>query len=248
MNALKEMNKILIYNRESDRSENPAAQHECVHFDIGIYEKSKMLRCRLERRARFLFAKAKRNSPPLTTNKLATNHLIMRDSKEMSTGGLFDKLAPGLNLNRDTNEKIAFLEKRNSEIVDGYAKQELKLHDKESNRLGSSGLRDLDKEDVETFGRSDPRNRKQELRSGNWTVQRRRAVCTFKQSEGSGREAPDGKQFQLWRNQREVSTERTTDEEDFRKRNIWIYECGNEEFGCEEIEYWRNRKGKCFSV
>ncbi|EMM99346.1 intein N-terminal splicing domain protein, partial [Leptospira noguchii str. 2007001578] len=57
----------------------------------------------------------------------------MRDSKEMSTGGLFDKLAPGLNLNRDTNEKIAFLEKRNSEIVDGYAKQELKLHDKESN-------------------------------------------------------------------------------------------------------------------
>ncbi|TQE71589.1 TIGR04388 family protein [Leptospira noguchii] len=70
----------------------------------------------------------------------------MRDSKEMSTGGLFDKLALGLNLNRDVNEKIAFLEKRNSEIVDGYAKQELKLHDKESNRLGSSGLKDLDKE------------------------------------------------------------------------------------------------------
>ncbi|WP_082288935.1 polymorphic toxin-type HINT domain-containing protein [Leptospira noguchii] len=70
----------------------------------------------------------------------------MRDSKEMSTGGLFDKLAPGLNLNRDVNEKIAFLEKRNSEIVDGYAKQELKSHDKESNRLGSSGLKDLDKE------------------------------------------------------------------------------------------------------
>ncbi|MFQ3870586.1 polymorphic toxin-type HINT domain-containing protein, partial [Leptospira kirschneri] len=70
----------------------------------------------------------------------------MRDSKEMSTGGLFDKLAPGLNLNRDVNEKIALLEKRNSEIVDGYAKQELKSHDKESNRLGSSGLKDLDKE------------------------------------------------------------------------------------------------------
>ncbi|EQA72505.1 intein C-terminal splicing domain protein [Leptospira noguchii serovar Panama str. CZ214] len=70
----------------------------------------------------------------------------MRDSKEMSTGGLFDKLAPGLNLNRDVNDKIALLEKRNSEIVDGYAKQELKSHDKESNRLGSSGLRDLDKE------------------------------------------------------------------------------------------------------
>ncbi|WP_235595563.1 hypothetical protein [Leptospira noguchii] len=60
---LKTTNKTLKLRSESDRSENPAAQHECVHFDIGIYEKSKMLRCRLKRRARFLFAKAKRNSP-----------------------------------------------------------------------------------------------------------------------------------------------------------------------------------------
>ncbi|EMO21298.1 hypothetical protein LEP1GSC168_4078 [Leptospira santarosai str. HAI134] len=33
------------------------------HSDIRIYEKIEMVRCRLERRARFFFADAKKNSP-----------------------------------------------------------------------------------------------------------------------------------------------------------------------------------------
>ncbi|MCH1913218.1 hypothetical protein L9Z17_16005 [Leptospira noguchii] len=55
------VDKILKLRSESDRSENPAMQHEFFHCEIGIYEEFKMLRCRLKRRARF----AEANSPNL---------------------------------------------------------------------------------------------------------------------------------------------------------------------------------------
>ncbi len=54
---------ILTYNSESDRSGNPAMRHLSFYDCFRIYEKSEMLRCRLERRARFFFAEAKKNSP-----------------------------------------------------------------------------------------------------------------------------------------------------------------------------------------
>ncbi|PJZ51230.1 hypothetical protein CH380_21175 [Leptospira adleri] len=69
----------------------------------------------------------------------------LKHSKENSIGGLFDKVAPGLNANSNTNNKIAALEKRNGEIVDGLAKKEMKANDKEAHRLGKSGLAELDK-------------------------------------------------------------------------------------------------------
>ncbi|MFQ3867039.1 hypothetical protein ACLK29_18915 [Leptospira kirschneri] len=56
-------NKTLIYNCESDRSGNSAMQHDFKHCYFGIYEEFEMLRCRLKRRARFLEARAERNSP-----------------------------------------------------------------------------------------------------------------------------------------------------------------------------------------
>ncbi|EJP02168.1 protease, HINT family [Leptospira interrogans serovar Bulgarica str. Mallika] len=82
-------------------------------------------------------------NPEYSENLKKLNEL--KGSKETSIGGLFEKVAPGLNVNADTNGKIAALEKRNSEIVDGIAKQEMKSNDQESNRLGKSGLVELDK-------------------------------------------------------------------------------------------------------
>ncbi|EKO17699.1 hypothetical protein LEP1GSC081_4282 [Leptospira kirschneri str. H1] len=61
--------KTSIRDRESDRSGNTAMQHvfHRVRYEENnktrIYEKIEMLRCRLERRARFLVALAERNSP-----------------------------------------------------------------------------------------------------------------------------------------------------------------------------------------
>ncbi|UOG42867.1 hypothetical protein [Leptospira noguchii] len=52
-------NRTLNYDSESDRSGNPAAQHVSFYDCFGIYEEFEMLRCRLERRARFALA----NSP-----------------------------------------------------------------------------------------------------------------------------------------------------------------------------------------
>ncbi|MCH1911451.1 hypothetical protein L9Z41_02255 [Leptospira noguchii] len=63
---LKITNKTLNLRSESDRSENPAMQHEFYHSEIGIYEEFKMLRCRLERRARF----ARANSPNLQSREV----------------------------------------------------------------------------------------------------------------------------------------------------------------------------------
>lgn len=82
-------------------------------------------------------------NPEYSENLKKLNEL--KGSKETSIGGLFDKVAPGLNVNGDTNTKIAELESRNREIVDTIAKRESKDHDKESNRLGKSGLPELDK-------------------------------------------------------------------------------------------------------
>ncbi|WP_000377556.1 hypothetical protein [Leptospira interrogans] len=82
-------------------------------------------------------------NPEYSENLKKLNEL--KTSKETSIGGLFDKVATGLNVNADTNGKIAVLEKRNSEIVDGIAKREMNSNDQESNRLGKSGLVELDK-------------------------------------------------------------------------------------------------------
>ncbi|WP_254055558.1 hypothetical protein [Leptospira mayottensis] len=60
--------KTSIHNRESDRSGNTAMQHESFYSYFKIYGKSEMLRCRLERRARFFFAEAKKNSPNCPLN------------------------------------------------------------------------------------------------------------------------------------------------------------------------------------
>ncbi|EKR99747.1 hypothetical protein LEP1GSC125_2951 [Leptospira mayottensis 200901122] len=60
--------KTSIHNRESDRSGNTAMQHESFYSYFRIYGKSEMLRCRLERRARFFFAEAKKNSPNCPLN------------------------------------------------------------------------------------------------------------------------------------------------------------------------------------
>ncbi|TGN16819.1 hypothetical protein EHR03_03320 [Leptospira mayottensis] len=43
-------------------------QHESFYSYFRIYGKSEMLRCRLERRARFFFAEAKKNSPNCPLN------------------------------------------------------------------------------------------------------------------------------------------------------------------------------------
>ncbi len=56
---LKTTNRTLNYDCESDRSGNPAAQHVSFYDCFGIYKEVEMLRCRLERRARFALA----NSP-----------------------------------------------------------------------------------------------------------------------------------------------------------------------------------------
>ncbi|MBM9502378.1 TIGR04388 family protein [Leptospira sp. 201903071] len=69
----------------------------------------------------------------------------LKHSKENSFGGVFEKVVPGMNLNRETNTKIAELEKRNGEIVDALAKKEMKANDQEANRLGKGGLPELDK-------------------------------------------------------------------------------------------------------
>ncbi|UOG36318.1 hypothetical protein [Leptospira noguchii] len=63
--SLKETNRTLNYDCESDRSGNPAAQHVSFYDCFGIYEEFKMLRCRLKRRARFRVS----GNSPLTPNK-----------------------------------------------------------------------------------------------------------------------------------------------------------------------------------
>ncbi|UOG33914.1 TIGR04388 family protein [Leptospira noguchii] len=95
--ALKTTNRTLNYDCESDRSGNPAAQHVSFYDCFGIYEEFKMLRCRLERRARFLEAKAERNSP-LTPSKLKPNHL--RSGMNVNTN-----FTNGLGLGLDYNFK-----------------------------------------------------------------------------------------------------------------------------------------------
>nr|WP_254055569.1 hypothetical protein [Leptospira mayottensis] len=60
--------KTSIHNRESDRSGNTAMQHGSFYSYFKIYEKIEMLRCRLERRARFFFAEAEKNSPNCPLN------------------------------------------------------------------------------------------------------------------------------------------------------------------------------------
>ncbi|UOG54108.1 TIGR04388 family protein [Leptospira noguchii] len=95
--SLKETNRTLNYDCESDRSGNPAAQHVSFYDCFGIYEEFKMLRCRLERRARFLEAKAERNSP-LTPSKLKPNHL--RSGMNVNTN-----FTSGLGLGLDYNFK-----------------------------------------------------------------------------------------------------------------------------------------------
>ncbi len=54
--VLHETDKTLTYNSESDRSENTAMQHVSFHDCFRIYKEFEMLRCRLQRRARFLEA------------------------------------------------------------------------------------------------------------------------------------------------------------------------------------------------
>ncbi|WP_347814984.1 TIGR04388 family protein [Leptospira noguchii] len=95
--SLKETNRTLNYDCESDRSGNPAAQHVSFYDCFGIYEEFKMLRCRLERRARFLEAKAERNSP-LTPSKLKPNSL--RSGMNVNTN-----FTNGLGLGLDYNFK-----------------------------------------------------------------------------------------------------------------------------------------------
>ncbi|EMK08374.1 hypothetical protein LEP1GSC066_1133, partial [Leptospira sp. serovar Kenya str. Sh9] len=55
-------NKTSIHDRESDRSGNPATQHDW-NEEIGIYEKIEMLRCRLKRRARSSLCLQRLDSP-----------------------------------------------------------------------------------------------------------------------------------------------------------------------------------------
>ncbi|EMN92540.1 hypothetical protein [Leptospira weilii] len=50
-----ETDKTTTHDSVSDRSENPATQHE-LNAKTGIYAKLEMLRCRLKRRARLCAA------------------------------------------------------------------------------------------------------------------------------------------------------------------------------------------------
>ncbi|ONF81643.1 hypothetical protein BWD12_01800 [Leptospira santarosai serovar Bananal] len=56
--------KTNLLTTKRKRSKRKYCSATCLfHSDIRIYEKIEMVRCRLERRARFFFADAKKNSP-----------------------------------------------------------------------------------------------------------------------------------------------------------------------------------------
>ncbi|WP_082269710.1 polymorphic toxin-type HINT domain-containing protein [Leptospira interrogans] len=93
-----------------------------------------------------VYAAALKNAQkdPVYSENLKKLHEL-KQSKETSIRGLLEKLTPDLKLGSETNARIAELENKNREIVDTIATRESKDGDKESSRLGKSGLAELDK-------------------------------------------------------------------------------------------------------
>nr|WP_317733310.1 TIGR04388 family protein [Leptospira kirschneri] len=100
---MEDINKTLIYNCESDRSGNPAMQHDFKHCYFGIYEEFEMLRCRLKRRAWFLEARAERNSPKASALGEAMQTAVAAMKMSNLNFGLSYNQDAGLGMNVNTN-------------------------------------------------------------------------------------------------------------------------------------------------